>query len=307
MSRLPLLLLVFLLWLDSPNHNYSRAALTATLAHARTQLLFSRPFACSAASLRDLSHSFINMLSNPLSPGSTLSFPGPLKNPRKGFRRDATLGEEEEKKFRLKKQRSLLCVFFFSSQNGLSSTHAHTLEHRVNGSGKTAARSSPSLHPWHPPHLFPPTYSSSLPPSLSLSTLACSLCQTKCKHPLYLSAHYFQTFSTDAHTFCEKKYQLQVLRAQPFHTKAAFQVVCCSGKRQKRQWKPNKHQMVWLMNNANEAFSIGLPLQSFNRHFFTLILHSSLSFFAACSLSSGSAGVFDRAILPNITSRTFPE
>lgn len=171
MSRLPLLLLVSLLWLDSPNHNYSRAALTATLAHARTQLLFSRPFACSAASLRDLSHSFINMLSNPLSPGSTLSFPGPLKNPRKGFRRDATLGEEEEKKFRLKKQRSLLCVFFFSSQNGLSSTHAHTLEHRVNGSGKTAARSSPSLHPWHPPHLFPPTYSSSLPPSLSLSLL----------------------------------------------------------------------------------------------------------------------------------------
>lgn len=63
------------------------------------------------------------------------------------------------------------------------------------------------------------------------------------------------------------------------------QAVCCSA-------KPNKHQMAWLMNNANEAFSTGSLFKSFNRRLFTLILHSHLSVSLHVSSPLGSAGVF---------------
>lgn len=64
-------------------------------------------------------------------------------------------------------------VLFFSSQNALRSTHDHTLEHRVNGSGSSSLFSlSPSVTPASslPAHLLqlPPPPLLSLPLSLSV-------------------------------------------------------------------------------------------------------------------------------------------
>lgn len=95
-------------WPDSPSHNYSSAAPPVTLAHARSQLLFLSPCPRRAAPGTP-SHCFTSVPSNPLLPGSTLSFPGPLKNPRKGFRRDAAL--EEKEKTKTQKAPFLLCFF----------------------------------------------------------------------------------------------------------------------------------------------------------------------------------------------------
>lgn len=83
----------------------------------------------------------------------------------------------------------------------------------------------------------PPTRAPSPLLSLSLSP-ACSLCQTKCKHPLLPLGSLFSDI------FHSRSLSLCVLGGLSF-----------GKKRQKRQRKHTKHQMAWLMNNANEAFS----------------------------------------------------
>lgn len=62
------------------------------LAHTYTTVVFE-----AVSSRRCITLALSKTPSNPLSPGSALSFPGPLKNPRKGFTRDVTLEEGEEK------------------------------------------------------------------------------------------------------------------------------------------------------------------------------------------------------------------
>lgn len=200
--------------------------------------------------------------------------------------------------------------FLFVSQNGLRSTHDHTLEHRVNGSGKRAARYSPSLHPWHPPLLFPPTYSSSLPPSLSPSTPACSLHQTKCKHPLYLPAlltifrHFPEplTPSVETNVSCGSS-ELSVSTQKHFRWFAVLEQDKSIGE----SLIPLKHQMPWLMNNANEAFSTGSLFKAltaaYSRSFFFIPIFLSRSVFALLWVLR----VCLAAILQNVMSRAFPE
>lgn len=163
-----------------------------------------------------------------LLPGSTLSTLGPLHNPRKGFKfaaraRCDTLKRRGGKKENQNKWLKSNVPLYSFTHDGSRSTHDHTLEHPVDSSGRRAAHCS-----------FPPSPSPSLSLSLSL-TLASSLpahllqppppaslffhrsphllflCQTKCTHPLILSAHYFiylfifLHFPPPTHTLCSVK------------------------------------------------------------------------------------------------------
>lgn len=216
------------------------------------------------------------MPSNPLLPGSTLSFPGPLKNPRKGFRRDTAL--EEKEKQRLKKQRSSYGVFFLfvcftEWLEKHSRSHTRTPSQRLRQESSSLFSLSPSVTPASslPAHLLqlpPPS-----PPSLYSRSLSPSdKMQTSPLPPS--SAHYFQTFSTAAHTFCQNQCQLQVPRAERFHTKA-FQVE--KDKSTGQSLIHLKHHMPWLMNNANEAFSAGFLFKALTATFTLIRLHSYLS------------------------------
>lgn len=68
-----------------------------------------------------------------------------------------------------------------------------------------------------------------------------------------------------------------------------------------------KHQMPWLMNNANEAFSTGSLFKAltaaYSRSFFFIPIFLSRSVFALLWVLR----VCLAAILQNVTSRAFPE
>lgn len=107
-------------------------------------------------------------------------------------------GEKKENQNKWLKSNVPLYSF---THDGSRSTHDHTLEHPVDSSGRRAAHRSfppsPSLSlslsltlaSSLPAHLLQP------PPPASLffhrSPHLLFLCQTKCTHPLILSAHYF--------------------------------------------------------------------------------------------------------------------
>lgn len=152
-------------------------------------------------------------------PGSTLSFLGPLHNPRRGFRQvllllrslDVSLWEEGMRNKTKQKNMYQWLKEAMSPFIHKTAWEALTITHLNTQSAAPASEqlAIPSLFycPWHSPPLSPPTYSSSLPLPLRHLLL---FCQAKCTQPLYLSAHYFLTFSLLARTLSAPWKQISV-------------------------------------------------------------------------------------------------
>lgn len=187
---------------------------------------------------------------------------------------DETRHLRKKKRQRLKKHPSS-CVFFFVCFTEWlkkhSRSHTRTPSQRLRQESSSLFSLSPSVTPASslPAHLL------QLPPPFPLSLYSRLLSpsdkmQTSPLPPS--SAHYFQTFSRAAHTFCENKCQLRVLRA-------GFAMLE-KDKSIGESLIHLKHQMPRLMNNANEAFSFKALTAAYSRSFFFIPILLYRSVFA---------------------------
>lgn len=167
----------------------------------------------------------------------------------------------KKKRQRLKKHPSS-CVFFLfvcftEWLKKHSRSHTRTPSQRLRQESSSLVSLSPSVTPASslPAHLLQLP-----PPSLSPSTPVCSLHQTKCKHPLYLPAQLtiFRHFPEPLTPFVKTNVsrgssELSVSTQKHFRWFAVLEKDKSIGESRIHL----KHQMPWLMNNANEAFSAG--------------------------------------------------